>query len=285
MIIKRIVLLLLIFISVKSSAAIIYDTLYINKAPHTIGIFTYQACVFNGSENFVVQNEIIEIAAGDVLELHVVNNDSLNHVFRIDGIVENNNLIVPNGFKNFTLNFSNIGPYRFYSDVFYGRHLGASSIIMYGYQNDSKYYWNMFEQSDTLSEAIASLQATTIPFDYQPDIFTINMKVHPDLATDPFANIVESVGDSIYITIMNSGKMLHTIHFHGYHVEIINASINSRINGWIKDSFSILENEIVLVRLVPDKAGLYPVHEHNLINVTTNGSYPGGMINVLNIQL
>ena len=108
MIIKRIVLLLLIFISVKSSAAIIYDTLYINKAPHTIGIFTYQACVFNGSENFVVQNEIIEIAAGDVLELHVVNNDSLNHVFRIDGIVENNNLIVPNGFKNFTLNFSSL---------------------------------------------------------------------------------------------------------------------------------------------------------------------------------
>ncbi len=266
----------------------IHDTLHINKAPYQIGGtfgYTFQACVFNSSSTFDVQNEIIEINEGDVLELHVINHDTLEHTFTIDDMVESNNLLSPNGgTKDFTLTFTSIGPYRFYSDVFYGKHLGASSVIMYGYESYPRYYWNMFEQSDTLSQDIALLDATTIPFDYQPDIFSINMKVHPDLENDPHAKIVQNVGDTTYITVVNSGVMLHTLHFHGYHVEIISASINTRYNGWIKDSFSILQNEVVLLRLVPDQPGTYPVHEHNLINITTNGIYPGGMLNLIEIQ-
>jgi FtsP/CotA-like multicopper oxidase with cupredoxin domain len=95
---------------------------------------------------------------------------------------------------------------------------------------------------------------------------------------------MQQVGDTIYIVVLNSGKMLHTLHFHGYHVEIVNASINSRYNGWIKDSFGILTGEILMLKLIPNKPGLYPVHEHNLINVTTNGVYPGGMLNLIDIQ-
>jgi hypothetical protein len=276
-----------ILMSCYSFSATVYDTLHINKSPYLIGGafgYTFQACVFNASSSFDVQNEIIEINEGDNLQLHVINNDTLEHTFTIENLVESNNIIAPGGTNDFTLNFNNIGPYRFYSDVFYGRHLGASSIIMYGYEDHARYYWNMFEQSDTLSEEIALLDATSIPFDYQPDIFSINMKVHPDIQNDPNANIVQNVGDTIYISIVNSGAMLHTLHFHGYHVEIISASINSRYNGWIKDSFSVLQDEVILVRLVPDKAGFYPVHEHNLINITTNGSYPGGMLNLLEIQ-
>lgn len=287
--IKTLTFILSVFLlSNYSSAITVRDTLHINKAPHQIGGpfgYTIQACVFNPTPTFYIQNEIIEINEGDILELHVINHDTLEHTFTMDGLIESNNLIAENGGANdFVLNFTTIGPYRFYSDKFYGKHLGASSIIMYGYENYARYYWNMFEQSDTLSEEIVALDATSIPFDYQPDVFTVNMKVHPDLETDPYAKIIQNVGDTIYITIMNSGAMLHTIHFHGYHVEIINASINTMYNGWIKDSFSILQNELILVRLVPDKPGTYPVHEHNLINITTNGSYPGGMLNLLNIQ-
>jgi FtsP/CotA-like multicopper oxidase with cupredoxin domain len=282
---KKILLTCLFIIVAKITfSATIFDTIYINKAPYTIGSFTFQACVFNDSSNFKLENAIIELNEGDNLQLHVINNDTLEHTFTIDGLVDNTNLIMPNGTNDFTINFTNKGAYRFYSDKFYGKHLGASSIIMYGYQNYPKYYWNMFEQSDTLSQDIANLQVNTIPFTYQPDIFTINLKVHPDLENDLHAKINQQVGDTIYITVLNSGKMFHTLHFHGYHVEIVEASINTKYNGWTKDSFGILESEILLLRLVPDQAGTYPVHEHNLINVTTNGVYPGGMLNLINIQ-
>lgn len=286
---KKIVnLLILIIVSNVGYSAIVYDTLHINKAANQIGGvfgFTFQACVFNSSDVFNIQNEIIELNEGDVLELHVINHDTLDHTFTIDNVVDNNNVILPfNGTNDFTINFNSIGAYRFYSDVFYGKHLGASSLIMYGYENYPRYYWNMFEQSDTLSNEIADLTTTAIPFDYQPDIFTINMKVHPDLENDPHAKIIENVGDTIYIVIANSGKMLHVLHFHGYHVEIIDASLTPLYNGWIKDSFPILQDEVVLVRLVPHQDGVYPVHEHNLINITTNGVYPGGMLNLIEIQ-
>ncbi len=264
--------------------ATVFDTLYINKSSTSVGGFTVKVCVFNDSSQFSLENSIIELNEGDILQLHVVNNDSLEHSLTIDGILESGNLIPANGFNDFTLTFSNPGPYRFYSNSFYGKELGASSIIMYGYENYPKYYWNMFEQSSILSDEIANLQTTSIPFDYQPDVFMINMKVYPDLENDIHAKITQNVGDTIYITVVNSGKMFHTLHFHGYHVEIVNASINTRYNGWIKDSFGILINETMLLKLVPDQPGLFPVHEHNLINVTTNGVYPGGMLNLLNIQ-
>ena len=216
--------------------------------------------------------------------MHVVNNDTLEHTFTIDGVVETSNVIAGNSNQDFTINLTAKGPYRFYSNSYYGKHLGASSVLMYGYENYPKYYWNMFEQSDTLADDIAYFQVTTIPFDYQPDVFMINMRVHPDLENDVHAKIDQQVGDTIYISLLNSGKMFHTMHFHGYHVEIIDASMNPLYNGWMKDSFGILENEIVFVRLVPDQVGLFPVHEHNLINITTNGIYPGGMLNLINIQ-
>jgi hypothetical protein len=281
---KTLITCLLLFVAKITFSTTVYDTLYINKAPYTIGNFTFQACVFNDSTNFKLENTIIELNEGDILQLHVINNDTLEHTFTIDEMIETNNFIPATDSKDFTVNFSTVGAYRFYSDKFYGKHLGASSVIMYGYQNYPKYYWNMFEQSDTLSQDIANLQINTIPFNYQPDIFTINLKVYPDLENDTHAKINQQLGDTIYIAILNSGKMFHTLHFHGYHVDIIDASINTKYNGWSKDSFGILENEMVLVRLVPDQVGMYPVHEHNLINVTTNGVYPGGMLNLINIQ-
>ena len=276
-----------VFVSLTSFSAIIKDTIHINKEPFQIGGtigYTFHACVFNQTSTFEQTNKIIEIDEGDILELHVINNDTLEHTFTIDNLVETNNTIIAGDTKDFTITFNSIGPYRYYSDVFYGKGLGASSFIMYGYENFPRYYWNMFEQSDTLSEEIALLQTNSIPLDYEPDIFTINMKVPPATGVDPYAKVIQNVGDTIYISVMNSGAMLHTLHFHGYHVTIVNASINSLYNGWLKDSFSVLKEEIVFLLLVPDQPGTYPVHEHNLICVSTNGFYPGGMLNLIDIQ-
>ena len=117
-----------------------------------------------------------------------------------------------------------------------------------------------------------------------PDLFSINLKVYPGLENDPFAKINVNVGDTIYIAAVNSGQMEHTLHFHGFHVKIIDASKNPRMNNWIKDSFPIKKGEVVFVQLIANQDGVYPVHEHNLINVSSAGAYPGGMLNLIEIQ-
>ncbi len=279
----RLIFILFLLNSV-ANAATVFDTLYINRGVLTVVDENIELCVFNDSTNFKTENVIIEVSSGDNLQLHIINNDLLDHTFTVDGLIETGNVIPAGGNNDFTLNFPLEGAYRFYSNQPYGRLLGASSIIMYGYDTYPKYYWNMFEQQDTLSEEIALGMETTIPNDYQPDVFTINMLLYPDLTTDTLSYVNQNVGDTIIICVANSGNMEHTLHFHGYHIEIIDASQNSQINGWIKDSFPILIDEVVLIRLVPDQPGTYPVHEHNLINVSTNGAYPGGMLNLLNIS-
>lgn len=262
----------------------VYDTLYINKDALTIVAHTMQVTAFNDSSYWKPQSMVLELNIGDTLQLHIVNNDTLDHTFSIDELVTTGNTVTAGGTADFELTFDQEGAYRYYSDVAYGKLLGASGIIMYGYQNYARNYWNMFEQDDTLSQDIAALNVNATPLDYWPVIFTINMKVPPALDNDTLAKLTGSVGDTIIITVVNSGQMEHTLHFHGYHVEILQASINTKMIGWSKDTFPILIGEVMVLRLVPDQPGLYPVHEHNLINVSTNGAYPGGMLNLIEIS-
>jgi hypothetical protein len=56
------------------------------------------------------------------------------------------------------------------------------------------------------------------------------------------------------------------------------------MNGWWKDSFPVKVGDHVTILLVPDKEGMYPVHDHNLVANTNVGLYPGGMIAMLNIM-
>lgn len=268
----------------KVNASIIQDTLYINKDTITIANVNVQMCVFTDSAFFKPENFTFELSTDDTLDLHVINNDTLDHTFTIDGLITSANTILANASADFMVELPADGAYRFYSDVAYGRLLGASGVIMKGYSTYSKFYWNMFEQNGLLSYDYADLSATTTPINYVPDLFTINLDVHPNLEFDPLAKVIGNVGDTLIITVVNSGQMEHTLHFHGYHVEILDASHNIKMIGWSKDTFPIELREVLVLQLVPHQEGTYPVHEHNLINVTSSGSYPGGMLNLIEIQ-
>jgi len=78
--------------------------------------------------------------------------------------------------------------------------------------------------------------------------------------------------------------MHHNLHFHGFHVTILSATENTQMTGWIKDSFPVVMDEVMLVMLVPDQVGMYMAHNHNMITVTTNGVYPGGMMQMMMIM-
>ena len=52
----------------------------------------------------------------------------------------------------------------------------------------------------------------------------------------------------------------------------------------MKDTFPVYSMETVVLELVPDKVGEYPVHDHNLVAVSGANLYPNGMFLTLFID-
>ncbi len=258
-------------------------TLYINAALPTIYTQDIAAASFNFSPTFEMKNAIVELEVGDEVQFIIHNNDTVPHTFTIDGLLESDNTIAPSTFEEFSISFLESGTHRFYSDLAQGKWLGASGSILVGYTGNPKFHWNLFDLQTQLSHDLQQGVTDMIPSDYQPEMFLINGAFYPETLDDEDTYITGAVGDQIIISIVNSGLMDHIFHFHGYHVEILDAKVLGDRVGWIKDSIPIKKGEAMTVLLVPDKPGDYPVHDHNLIAVTNVGFYPGGMLTYLSI--
>jgi len=261
----------------------ISDTLYINKGELVINGSSTAFCSFNTSDSLTPHNKNFQNLVQDTLELTVLNNDTLDHSFTIDGVI--NETITAQTSSNIKIKFSETGTYLYYSDRSYGNLIGASGIISVVNTPDIHYYWNLYEVESALSFNLANQTVSTISFaNYTPNIFSINGFSYPNTTTDSTGHVQQNTGDTIYISIINSGNIEHTLHFHGYHVTIIDAKKSVGMINWIKDTFPLKRQEAMTIMLVPQQAGIFPVHDHNLINVTNAGLYPGGMLTVLNIQ-
>jgi len=280
---KSIASLFLLMWSLNVLPSTLIDTLYISNYVDTIGGYFAHYRTFHRIDTIDKANTEIHINENDSLQITIINLDSLTHDFTIDGVLDSNNNIYSGDTANFTLSFSSIGSYRYYSSYAYGKLLSASGIILVGYDNYKKFYWNLFDQQSTLTDSIAHGWIDSIPPSYHPELFSINNSIYPDILSDSTGHVVGNVGDTLIIAIINSGNMAHSLHFHGYHVKILDAKINNHIVGWDKDTFPVVMNERITVMLIPDKEGMYPVHDHNLISVNTGG-YPGGMITSLMIS-
>ena len=125
---------------------------------------------------------------------------------------------------------------------------------------------------------------STFGNNYYPDYFTVNGKSNPDINNDADARVIGGVGDTIRIYIANTGQSIHSMHFHGYHLRILYSSENVTHVDRSKDTFPIKSMETLVLELVPDKVGEYPVHDHNLVAVTGGGIYPNGMFLTMLIQ-
>jgi hypothetical protein len=273
---------ILLLVHSASWATIIPDTLYINKSIITIGAYNPVFCAFNPSPTFELKNPNYSIDIDDTLLITVINNDTIEHTFTIDGLITQNNYINAGNTESFIVKFSQAGSYAYYSKVPYGKQLGASGIIQAGYSEHKNYYWNLFDQEESLSVQLANGIVTSPNSSYRPQLFTINNLTYPATTSDMDGAIEEMVGDTIIISVYNSGKMHHTIHFHGYHVTILNAKKYTQYIGWSKDSFPVVIDELMTLQLVPDKPGMYPVHDHNL--ATVPGGILGGMMTKIHIM-
>ena len=146
-----------------------------------------------------------------------------------------------------------------------------------------KYYWNLKDHQTLFNFKIADGNVVNFR-DYEPDYFTINGKSFPDLQNDPGAVVKANVGDTVLIYMVNTGQSLHSIHFHGFHCTSVYSTSRAIGKNWIKDTYPVYSMEGVVLRLVPDKKGLYSVHDHNLVAVSGGGTHPNGMFLIMEIQ-
>jgi FtsP/CotA-like multicopper oxidase with cupredoxin domain len=258
-------------------------TLYINKGSLTIGTSFISACAFNADENLNTKSEIIELDVNEVINITVINTDSLEHSFTIDGFIDSNNAIAPFQTEVFYVSFPNPGTFRYYSDKSYGANIGASGIFLIGFPNESHFFWNLFDLNKQLTHDFANLSETSYPADYLPELFFISGTHYPFTLEDPQTKVVINNGQSCIISVVNSGYMDHVLHFHGFHVEILSAQLAADRVGWSKDTIPLKKGEAMTFRLVANQVGIYPVHDHNLIAVTNAGFYPGGMLTQIQV--
>lgn len=263
----------------------IHQTLFIN-AGHSSCVDGNQMAfkTFNATSAFEQRNVQLAISIGDTLSLSVINNDTVVHGFDIKGIMGFMDTIQPGDTSNILFSSANIGLFIYYDHLNYpnNAYMGLSGIIGVG-TNSQSYFWNIKDHQLQWNDSIGA-GGMVDWLAYYPDYFTINGLSNPNINGDTTARVEGEIGDTILIYMANTGQAEHSIHFHGYHCEILYSTMNSNHIGRVKDTFPIKRMEGYVLRLVPDQIGEYPVHDHNLLSITGGGLYPFGMFLTILIQ-
>lgn len=278
----RIVLLLLLLNSGLAMAATVNTSLYILRDSIYFDNGTaLPYATFNASNTYNATNARIVVDLGDQLDLWVVNNDTDPHEFEIKG--ETVTAIIPPGDSvQFIYDCNSAGVFIFHDPTNFPdlASVGLAGMLVVRNTQHAGFYWNIKEHQVGYNDAVFAGSSPDW-LDYYPAHFTINGNSNPNINTDPDTRVVGSVGDTIYVYAANTGQSVHSMHLHGYHATIVYSSKEPSHVGWSKDSMPIFPSETIIMEIVPDKPGEYPVHDHNLIGTTGGNIYPQGMFTTL----
>ncbi len=277
----RLMLPLLLCFTALLSWGKVQDTLYINTGVVEDKKRPVPFKLFNTTPTFDSLDAFVQLPLGDTLELVLINTDTTDHDLVLASVMAP--IAVASG-QSTTISFvgREKGVFRLFSAEESWRMLGLATAILVAAPQEKHFIWHLRDAEGALNRQVqpgTSFDPTT----YLPDYFSINALRFPRTTTDSLGYVTGQVGDTLYINIINAGFMDHSIHFHGYHVILEASNYNNPQIGWDKDTFPVLPGEWIRVRLVPHQPGKFPVHDHNLVAVTSGGNYPGGMIAILDI--
>jgi len=228
-------------------------------------------------------NAIVDLDLNEPGSASLINLDTLEHTLVISDVDWEGISVAPGDTAVFTWPELNFGTYRYHLTGLRGEFLQASGILRVGVSATHRFVWNLADLQSNWMDSVAN-GLVPVWENYIPDFFTINEAHYPYTLDDEQAVVALAMGDTALISVANAGQMDHVLHFHGYHVEILQSTrLPSRV-GWIKDSVPIRTGEGLTLQLIPDKTGIYPVHDHNLIAVTNAGFYPGGMLTQIIVE-
>lgn len=239
--------------------------------------------VFNSSSDFEASSPTIVLTANVPTEIKVVNGDSISHDFTIPSVL-NSPMINPGDSAIFSFSSLSEGIYPYYcaQNQTIHTYLGLAGIIHVKNAADivPYFYWNIQEHQEEWNGLIQNNINPDFNT-YDPNYFTINGRSEPDINDDSTARITGQVGEEIRVIMMNHGRSIHSMHFHGYHAELLIDSKKPAHTGRSKDTFPLYPGEHILLQIIPDKSGEYPIHDHNLVAVTGGGIYHAGMFTTI----
>ena len=264
------------------NAAIVNESLYILKDSIVVSSGEkLPYLTYNASTSFTGTNARIVLSPGDVLDLWVHNMDASEHHFEIRGTTPSESILSGDSI-HIIHTFLENGIHVFHDPLNYPNQasLGLGGMIVVRDHSYPSFYWNIKEHKRGQNDTVL-LGGAVDWAHYSPDFFTINGKSNPYINQDSNARVIGTVGDEIYIYVTNTGQSIHPLHFHGYHVEVRASTRNPNHVGRMKDSQGIYPAEGVVLRLIPDKEGEYPVHDHNLVTTTGANVYPLGLFTTI----
>ncbi|MES2766820.1 MAG: multicopper oxidase domain-containing protein [Bacteroidota bacterium] len=261
--------------------------LYINKGGLvTVDSISLPCLAFNSTRDFFQNSAVVTVAQNDTLLLRVYNYDDKPHGFAVKNTSINNIDIQPDESRIISISGLESGTYIYYDpkDFPKNSYLGLAGILyVKDGSSDKNFFWNLHEYQSNWSRGLV-YDSTVQVSEYDPEYFTINGLSNPDIEEDSTAIIRGTVGERMLLSIANTGLSTHSIHFHGYHLRVLFSSENTGFKNRVKDTFRVTSMNTYVLELIPDKPGLFPIHDHNLIANTGGLMYPNGMFMMMDIK-
>lgn len=234
---------------------------------------------YNYSKVFTAQNPVITLSKGDSLRLWIINTDSITHSFAIRKLMTSGMSIPSNDSVLVTLRLNQAGVYIYHDPKDFPNfvYMGLGGMLVVRNHQHASFHWNLKEHQASFNHVISNKGNVDWSM-YNPKYFTINGNSHPHILQDENVRIRGKIGDTLIINISNTGRSIHPLHFHGFHAATLYSSSKGNSIGRIKDTYAIYPMETLVLQIVPDKLGEYPIHDHNLVAVTGKGIYPNGML-------
>lgn len=265
------------------------ETIQINhgvfEPVNSSGVLPIVGFALADSASVEISKMVIFMELGDRLNLTVINNDSKSHgfnwTFEEDGIE-----IMPGGTATVTFEPSAAGAYPFIDGTDYPMNVarGLSGVVIVKEPEDqaNDFVWFLNDHDVEWLNALDDGKIVD-PASYKADYFTINGLSYPETTEDSLGAVTGTVDEPINIWVVNGGLQSHSLHFHGYHVNVLSKNGEPYPQPYSKDTFPVKPGEGLHTLLVPSQPGTFPVHDHSLTAVTAKGFYPNGMLTLLTI--
>ncbi len=273
--------ILVLTLAFSAQATIVRDTLYFNAGVLMNQTDTIEYWSIDHTPVFDQRDEVIRLASGDTLDLTVINNHNKTHLLYFPYTNDFTGALLPGDTSSLQLVLAD-GIHLYEDRLGYGKYMGMAGAIHVSNETKPQYYWHLREQTKFFNKLINGGHSVNLLFGF-PDFFTINGTTLPSSLADSTTLVTGNVNDTIHVHFINVGRAAHSMHSHGFHMTIIGSTAKPWQVGWEKDTWPVLPGQVVSMRLVPDKNGKYPMHDHNLISITNDGNSPGGMSSQIRI--
>jgi len=289
-----------------ANAAIRNYTIYITSGTWTIngtGGATLDAWSYTDQAGITkVPGPILTGLEGDTFNITVINNHTLSHNFKIQGLTTDTAAIAPGASKlySFTTSSSSAGTYLYYDTLNsnINREMGMYGMLWLGPADGSAKAWSggpaySFQRLWVTSDMdkprwndIAGTGGTVTTATYKPNYFMINGLGGFDSMRALGVNTIDgSVGQTALIRVVNPGQFSYSLHFHANHFDLLT------VNGARQ---SAPYKQLDVVNIPPlgtadllfylNQPGDYPMHVHTAQMETANGVYLNGAVTMIKIK-